>query len=320
MPIIDGTFVSDLLSALPVWLASVAGALAALLVALTVIVLRRAGNGRWLSLPIALFAIGVIAAAAMHQLVFVNNMAAERRSLLARNIDLTVSALAPGSVLACLDGLAGETTENACEQAVFAHAQSVARAVGYAGARLSLLREASEFARRRGDSDLLDHFATTRRMIELDRYGLAAHVLSLRDGCTADHCYAFMLVHDASVLKANLKAQSFERYLSHHASGWEKSREQNQLPVASASSAVAPVAGAAEKPPIQGRPVDTRWDFPSSASIPPVSIMTSEPEAPKEPAQNRAASLPGVAKSGPNPVPLPPNRPQAPSPTAPPAH
>ena len=86
-----------------------------------------------------------------------------------------MSAITSGSPLACLDGVAGEQVENACEQAVFADAQSAAKAVAYVGARLALLSDAAIAAR--GDRDFLAVFATGRRAIELDRYGIAAHVL-----------------------------------------------------------------------------------------------------------------------------------------------
>ena len=50
---------------------------------------------------------------------------------LQRNAELSLSAVAPGSTLACLDGVAGEAVENACEKTVFADPQSAASAVAY---------------------------------------------------------------------------------------------------------------------------------------------------------------------------------------------
>src|SRR5579859_2160767 len=109
--------------------------------------------------------------------------AAERRALLAREVELSRIALAPGSALACLDGGAGETVENVCEKTVFASAQSTAAAVAYMDARLKLLA----FAAAR-DPGLLALLASTRRAVALDRFGVAAHVLAIRDGCTAEKC------------------------------------------------------------------------------------------------------------------------------------
>ena len=57
-------------------------------------------------------------------------------------------------------------------------------------------------------------FAARRRAIELDRFGIAAHVLAERDGCTAERCAAFAFLTDSGVLKANMKAQAFDQYVS----------------------------------------------------------------------------------------------------------
>ncbi len=72
--------------------------------------------------------------------------AAERRSLEARALELTARAIAPGSALACLDGIAGEGVEEACEKAIFGSPESAAAAVSYVAAQLSLLTAASQAA------------------------------------------------------------------------------------------------------------------------------------------------------------------------------
>ena len=96
-------------------------------------------------------------------------------------------------------------------------------------------------------------------------------------------------------------------------------------PVAAApkDDAVASVAPAAAEPPhdTQGtaRPVDRKWTFPSSDSIPAVSIMKSEPPLPKSAELPEPKVDPDLAKSvGASPEPatsteaprLPPKRPQ----------
>ena len=58
--------------------------------------------------------------------------------------DLATRALAPGSALACLDTIAGETVENACEKALFASPEATAAAVSYVAAQLSLLAAGSD--------------------------------------------------------------------------------------------------------------------------------------------------------------------------------
>jgi len=203
--------------------------------------------------------------------------AAERRALLARDTELSRIALAPGSALACLDGGAGEAVENACEKKLFASAQSTAAAVTYMDARLKLLTDAA--AER--DAGLLPLLASTRRAVALDRYGVAAHVLAIRDGCTADKCDAFALVEDASALKANLRAQVYDQYVSRYVASWNAPPAEK--PAVSALPAPPPVASVLM--PGQGRPAAVKpgehWDFPSAASIPAVSIMGSEPPLPK---------------------------------------
>ncbi len=148
--------------------------------------------------------------------------AAERRALTQRYAELSAQALAPGSALACLDGAAGEAVENACEKTVFAGPQATAGAVSYMAARLTLLADALAFARK-SDPDFAAALSGLRRAVELDRFGIAAHVLAVRDGCTAERCAAFALLRDAGVIKANLKAQVFDQYVSRYAADWDKS-------------------------------------------------------------------------------------------------
>jgi hypothetical protein len=56
-------------------------------------------------------------------------------------------------------------------------------------------------------------------------------------------------------------------------------------------------------------PVPNRYDFPSAASIPPVSIMTSEPPTPKEAASADAVPAAEGAATTVK-LPVPPKRPQ----------
>lgn len=252
----------------------------------------------------------------------VDEQAAERRALLARQAELTGRALAPGSPLGCLDGGVGDTLENACEQVLFADASSAAAALTYTAARLALLKDAAALAQRK-EGDVTGAFAGLRRSIELDRFGLAAHVLADRDGCTPEHCPAFALLGDTGALKANLKARVFDQYVSRYAVGWGRTvpaaEAAPQARAAPPERAIAPAASAAAPAPA-GHPVNSRWDFPSAASIPPVSIMNAEPARPKDDAKEAAeaqASQPkGELKSGGDAVPVPPKRPQAQAPSS----
>jgi hypothetical protein len=274
---------NGLLSAPPVLWASVAGALAALLVMLVVIAWQRA-HSRSL-LPVAVLVFGALVVLAVFDRLSVAEHAARRAALLTRNAELTRSALLPGSAVVCLDAGAGDAVENACEKQVFASAQSTAAAVAYMGARLNLLADAAA-----DDSDptVAAALASTRRAVALDRYGIVAHVLATRYGCTADKCAAFALVDDAGALKAGLRAQVFDRYVSRYAAGWNNPALPTEKPPPTVSAipapspvtaAQSPAAGAAPTAAVKpGEP----WDFPSAASIPPVSIMNSEPPLPKD--------------------------------------
>ena len=303
MPTIDGTLLNELLSNPLALGAAFAGGLAVLLLVLLVIAFRRktADSGRRLLLPIVALALAGLAVGAILDRLARDERGAERRALAQRYAELTAQALAPGSTLACLDDLAGETVGYACEKTVFAGPQSTAAAVAYMAARLTLLADGLAFARH-GDPEFAATLGPLRRAIELDRFGIAAHVLAVRDGCTAEGCAAFALLDNANALKDNLKAQIFDQYVSRYAADWSKS-----VPVAEkprSEPAPAPVASASEPP--AKAPMSSKYSFPSAASIPPVSIMNSEPPRPKEPADAQAAEPAGAGNV---PVPVPPKRP-----------
>jgi hypothetical protein len=307
MSMVGSASVNGLLSAPLVLPAPVAGALAALFLVIVLVAVRRAthdGAVRLL-LPFSVILICTLAVIGIIDRLATNERIAEQRDLRLRDSQLSVSALAPGSPLACLDGVAGEQVENACERAVFADAQSTARAVAYVTARLALLADVSAVAPR-DDRDLVAVFANARRAIELDRYGIAAHVLAVRDGCTTERCAAFAMFQDTGALKANLKVRAFETYVARYASAWGKSEPGADKEPQASAAPLPPVASAGE--PSAPHPVDPRYDFPSAASIPPVSIMNAEPPPPKE--QTGAASVQHGEKPAGN-TPVPPKRPQA---------
>ena len=318
MPTIDGAFINGLLATPLVLPASVAGALAALFVVVIVIAVRRAasGGGARLLIPLTAIAVAAIAVIGVLERMATNERMAEQRALLLRHTQLSMSAVAPGSALACLEGAAGEQIETACEKAVFADAQSAASAVTYIGARLSLLSDLFA-ATQRGGPDLQAVLASTRRAIELDRYGIAAHVLAVRDGCTAERCAAFAMFQDTGTLKANLKVHAFDTYVGRYAADWGKREPADKQPQAAIPSQ-SPVASAGPEVLPSGHPVDSRYDFPSAASIPPVSIMNSEPPVPKDQVAGPPGQAPAAADKAVNGTPpVPPKRPQAQAATPP---
>ena len=242
-------------------------------------------------LPAAALALAVLAVLAVLDRLGDNARAAARQALLARAATLAQSALVPGSMLPCVDGTSGEAVGNACEAQVFASAESTAAAVSYMAARIDLLRDAEALAKR-GDQTALGALASTRRAVMLDRYGIAAHVLSERDGCTASKCAVFSMLDEADALKANIKAQIFDQYVSRYAAKWNApvpAKAPESGPAVSALPAPAEPANEARAeavpPPAAAtvhKPVSPRWHFPSADSIPAVSIMTPEPKLSKD--------------------------------------
>jgi hypothetical protein len=203
---------------------------------------------------------------------------AERNALEARAQRLTAQALAPGSPLACLDGATGDTVQDACERALFASPTTVAAAVSYVGSQFALLSDMTTYARR-GGPDIDGALVPLRRALEADRFGLLAHVLVMRGGCSSNHCPALAMLHDPSHVRTNIIAQTLRHYVDQYRAAWAGSPVAPAPAMAEAVPQGAAVAGR-RKPPLD-------IDFPSSASIPPISIMNPEPKGPATPASAR---------------------------------
>ena len=304
---------------LPAW--AVAGA-GALFIIVAVLSLSRAGA----SVASAILRVAVVIAICGAGFVLLQQHAlserlAERRALDQRAAELVARVVAPGSPLACLDAVAGDAVETPCEKAVFASPASVAAAVSYVTARLALLSDAVDYARRSGGG-YESALATLRLSIETDRYGIVSHVLSVRDSCTPLLCDSYVLFKDPDRVQANLRDRVFDRYVERYAAEWARAPASG-TPLAEATAggpyttASAPPAAAAA-PAATGVPVPSKYDFPSAASIPAVSIMTPEPGAPAEtkptpPAAPAAAPAPkrthpaprAAARNAPPPPPQP---------------
>src|ERR1019366_8041285 len=161
---------------------------------------------------------------------------------------------------------------------------------------------------RRGAAVFPAALAGLRRAIELDRFGIAAHVLAVRDGCTAERCAVFALLGDADVIKSHLKAQVFNQYVSRYAADW------NKFAPTVDKLAPAPLASVLDPTAPSKTPWGSKYSSPSAASIPPVSIMNSEPMLPKQ-ATDAQADQPPAPPAGPGnaPAPAAPKRPQPPA-------
>jgi hypothetical protein len=219
-----------------------------------------------------------------------SNASAERRALEQRAAEISVRALAPGSALACLDALAGEGVEAACEKAVFASPASVAAATSYVAARLELLSDVAAHIGR--GSTALEAAVPLRRALEADRFGFLAHVLATRDSCTSENCKALSLLQDPSHVRANLRESAFNRYLERYLLVWTKEAGPPEAPQVQAAAPAAPQAN----PPGPRKLVNI--DFPTSASIPPVNIMNPEPSGPVLPGAAAAAAANPNSQSG----------------------
>lgn len=258
---------------LPFWAAAAAAALLLLLLFLAAF---RAGFGDAVG---SIFRVALIAVIAVVAWTFINRFAErdradERRALDQRLADLTARALAPGSTLGCLEAGLGEAVEGGCEKALFASPETVGAAVNYVAARWSLLVDGIDFAGRK-DPSYEAAIEGVRRALESDRFGFVAQMLTVREGCTALKCEAMSALRDANRVRANLGERTFDGLVARNAAGWSARSRPGGAPVA-AMPGSAPTVG---------------LNFPSASSIPPVSIMSSEPPAPAAP----PAAAPGPA-------------------------
>jgi hypothetical protein len=212
---------------------------------------------------------------------------ADRRTLETRAQELSARALSPGSALACLDGVAGESVDAACEKALFASPAAVAAATSYAAVRLELLADMVAYVKH-GGADIDRLLVPLRHSLEIDSYGFLAHALAVRDGCTSENCKALDVLRDASRVRANLSDQTLDRYLDRYLTAWAQPAD---VPVADAAAGQ-PANASQPGAPGQHKVV-VNIDFPTSASIPPVSIMNPEPKG--------ASAAAPAATANPNP-------------------
>ncbi|MEZ2141875.1 hypothetical protein AAE026_06085 [Bradyrhizobium sp. DN5] len=190
----------------------------------------------------------------------------------------TVTASLPA--LSCLDDLAGDAVAVGCEKALFGAPDAAAAAVSYTAARIDRLTALGEVAT--ADKSLTLDMKVLRKSLERDRYGLVAHVLVARDGCTQFDCAAFRSLTDQQQVAANMNSHLYDTLVARYAPTWNA-----PAPGLPASAALAGL------PPSMPTGKPTNAEFPSASSTPPVSIMNPEPTAttrPAAPAANTAAA------------------------------
>lgn len=256
---------------LPMWATLVAAAFFALVV---LIVLLRAdrtmANGALA--VIALLAIGIASTATVRGLG-----TSVRPTDLPMDARVSSQQVAVAPALACLDGLAGESVEAACEKAVFGSADTAAAAVSYTAGQVSRVIAASNARSLTPEQQLL------RRTVERDRYGLVAQVITVRERCVATDCPLFRALTDTDRIKANMNDRLYDTLVARYSPSWNSAAADPALPAANLLTGVPPGANMPT-----GKP--TSVDFANSSAIPPISIMGSEP--PGQPTAPAAAPAP----------------------------
>lgn len=266
----------------PLW---AAGAAAAVLLLLLLAALFRGGLGAVIRL--AFLVLAVAAAWVLFNWMQERDRIEARRTLNARLDELAARVVVPNSVFGCLEPGLGDAVDNACEKELFAGPETVGAATALVAARWSLLGRAVDYAKRDPNYDArLDGL---RRSLQADRYGFLAQVLVTREGCTVARCDGLERLSDPTRVRANLAERTFENLVARNAVAW-------------ANRAHPPLAATTTAP-------GANVNFPSAASIPPVSIMGTEPGAaapaaaatpPRRPAaQPKAAPRPAAGRPAP---------------------
>jgi hypothetical protein len=271
----------------PLWIA--VGSASLLVIVISALVLRRSRIGRWPAVErAALIGLGAALTGSLTW-ACLDGVAirSERNALETRAQQLDAQAMAAASPLACLDRLAGDAVEGACEKAVFASPESVAAATSYVAAQFVLLADMTDY-RNHGGADIDRALVPLRRTLEADPFGFLAHVLVVRDGCTSDNCPALTMLHDPTHVRTNLIAQTLDHFVDHYREFWGKTPD---VPVAAVTDAPAPSSPEAAA----GKHKVVNIDFPSAASIPPISIMNPEPKGPATPHAAGAPANPDAA-------------------------
>jgi len=244
---------------LPMWATLIAAGFFALIV---LIVLLRAdktmANGA-LSV-IALLAIGIASTTTVRGFGTSGSRTASDPPIDYRATASPQIAAAPA--LACLDGMSGDSVESACEKAVFGSPDTAAAAVSYAASQISRVIAANSARAPTPEQQLV------KRVVERDRYGLVAQVVSVRDRCVVTDCPLFRVLSDSSQIRSNMNDRLYDALVARYSPSWSSAAASPPSPAAGLLTGV---------PAATGRPNSV--DFANSTAIPPVNIMTPEPPA-----------------------------------------
>jgi hypothetical protein len=225
----------------PIW---AVGAVAAVFLVLMMLAVAQTGVATVMN---ALFRAAIVIAAVSAAWIYVQYLERQEQTTVRRGLDdraaaLLARAVAPGSALSCLNELAGEAVEAACVKAVFASPEAVSAAVNYVTAELALLADGSDHAR--VDPSYATKLAPIRAALELDRFGIVAHVLARR-GCRPQKCDALELFNDPARVSSNLNDHAFDDLVATFAMAWN-------TPHGSATATATATTADAAPPPLPG--------------------------------------------------------------------
>jgi hypothetical protein len=264
--------------AFPMWLTLAAAGFFGLILLITLVRAEKSVANGALTV-ITLLAIGVAVAATIRVYAPEAGQDAPGQAVAQPTVTATLPALA------CLDDIAGDVVQSACEKALFGSPDGAAAAVTYTAAQISRLTALGEVAT--ADKSMTPELRSLRRALEHDRYGLVAQVLVARDNCTQFDCAAFRSLTNRQQIAANMDTHLYDQLIARFAPTWN----------APPTPAPAAIAGLPPSMPT-GRP--TNAEFPSASSTPAVSIMAPEPPTgaarqAAAPAQRPAAAAPAAA-------------------------
>jgi hypothetical protein len=286
--------------AFPMWLTLAAAGFFAVIVLLTLVRAEKSVANGALTV-ITLLAVGIAVAATIRGFGPGGITLASRDS---GGTSPAVSVSVPA--LSCIDDLAGETVETACEKTLFGSADTVAAATSYAASRISRLVAFGDVAT--ANKNTSPELEALRRSVERDRYGLFAYVLAARDRCKPSDCAVYASLTDHNQIAANMEERIYDGLVLRYSASWN-------APATTVAATTTTATGVQQPPPgATGRP--TNADFPSSASIPPVNIMTPEPGPAAPPQAGRPPSTTTTAQTA---APRPPAAPAPAAPKKPPA-
>ena len=256
---------------------------------------------------LGLVALSAFAGGAAYLVVYLG-MIDQRRAIEARIAELRAQAMTAGS-LACLERT-GDAVQAACGQSLFASPGTVSAGRLYTTTQLDLLIAANRYGGPR-TPQFDDAVATLQRSLQEDPFGLTADILMRRERCTEQRCPMLALFANPARLEANIRNKTFDANVARYTAAWGAPQPGTpQTPPPASASAPAITPGGETR-----APIPDKYELPSAASIPPVSIMTDEPPraAAAPAAKDRPAAPPQEAAAPGAPAATPPVRAETPS-------